>query len=103
MLSFRLHPAAEVEALEATAYIKEDDPVQAALFKEALTNAITRARRNPENYRRFEGDFRKVRVGKFTYSVVFRVMADEIQILAVMHLHREPGYWKNRAGKMSED
>lgn len=67
MLPFRLHPEADAEALEAVAYIKEDDPHQASLFKAALRTAITRARRNPESYRCFDGDFRKVHVGKFTY------------------------------------
>lgn len=38
-----------------------------------------------------------MRVGKFTYAVVFRVKEGEVQILAVMHLHRKPGYWKERA------
>jgi len=96
MPPFRLHPAAEREAVEAARWIKEDDPYQAALFVEALENAILRARSQHELYRCFDGVFRKVQVGKFSYALVFRVKGGEIQILAVMHLHREPGYWKER-------
>jgi plasmid stabilization system protein ParE len=97
MLPFRLHPAADAEAIDAATTIKADDPYEAALFKEALQNAINRARRRPENYRKFDGEFGKVRVGKFSCAVIFRERDEEIQILAVMHLHRKPGYWKNRA------
>jgi hypothetical protein len=42
-------------------------------------------------------DFRKVKVGKFRYSLVFRIRGDEVQILAMAHMSRKPGYWKDRA------
>jgi hypothetical protein len=32
----------------------------------------------------------------FPFGVVFRIMPDTYVIIAVMHLHREAGYWKNR-------
>ncbi len=44
----------------------------------------------------FDGEARKVELGKFRYSLVFRVRGDEIQALAVIHISRKPGYWKNR-------
>lgn len=97
MLRFRLHPEAEREALETARWIKADDPRQAALFIQALEKAITSARTQPDLYRCFDGEFRKVRVGKVRNAVVFCKRAAEIQIIAVMHLHREPGYWKERA------
>lgn len=95
-MRFRLHPSAGEEAIEAAAYIKSDDPRQAELFKAALEEAIAQACRQPPVYRRFDREFRKVRVGKFSYAVVFRVAGEEVQVLAVMHLHRRPGYWKSR-------
>jgi hypothetical protein len=32
----------------------------------------------------------------FPFGVVFRIMTNQYVIIAVMHLHREPGYWENR-------
>ena len=96
MRAFKLHPEASLEALEAAAMIKADDPIQGEYFKEALGNAISKVRRDPLIYRRFDGEFRKAKVGKFTYSLVFRLRNDVVEILAVMHLHRRPGYWKSR-------
>jgi len=29
-------------------------------------------------------------------GVLYRELPEEVLILAVMHLHREPGYWKSR-------
>ncbi len=96
MLTLRLHPEADAEGMDAAEWIKADDPLQGALFVEALEDALTEARTRPEIYRIFDGEFRKVRMGKFSYAVVFRVKNNEAQVLAVMHLHRRPGYWKDR-------
>jgi len=74
MLDSNFHPEAEAELLAAGRYIKGDD-----------------------DYVCFDGEFRKIRVGKFRYNLVFRIRGEEIQILAVMHMSRRPGYWKKRA------
>ncbi|MDB6076792.1 MAG: Plasmid stabilization system protein [Akkermansiaceae bacterium] len=54
------------------------------------------ARSEPLLCRCFDGEFRKVKLGKFRYALVFRIRDDEIQVLAVMHQSRKPGYWKER-------
>jgi len=97
MLSYRLHPSADLEAMEAAAYMQLDDPSEAELFKLALEEALEWARQEPMIFRCFEADFRKVKVGKFSYTLVFRVRENEIQILAVVHMSRLPGYWKERS------
>ncbi len=97
MPALRLHPDADAEAIAAASWIKANDPKEGTLFIEALKDALERATCQPEVYRCFQGDLRKVRVGKFSYAVIFRVKADETQVLAVMHLHRRPGYWRKRA------
>jgi hypothetical protein len=30
--------------------------------------------------------------------LVFRIREDELQVIAVMHMSRHPGYWKGLAG-----
>ena len=97
MLKYRFHPAAESELLEAGDFIKSDAPNEGALFKQAFGDALDWTRSQPLVFRCFEDDFRKTRVGKFRYSLVFRIRGDEIQILAVAHMSLRPGYWKKRA------
>ena len=46
--------------------------------------------------RGFEGECRKVRVERFPYSVIYRIKGDQLQIIAVAHMSRRPGYWKDR-------
>ena len=42
------------------------------------------------------GQTRKLRLGKFPYSLVYRVSDDVITVLAVAHQSRKPGYWQGR-------
>ncbi len=99
MHSLRLHPEADTEGIRAAAHIKEDDPFEAALFKEAVNEALHWVKSEPLIFRCFEDDFRKVKVGKFRYLVIFRIRGDEVQVLAIAHTSRRPGYWKTRASK----
>ncbi|MFT6381691.1 MAG: hypothetical protein ACJAXZ_003184, partial [Akkermansiaceae bacterium] len=56
MLSLRLHPEADSEGVAAAHYIKEEDPLQSELFKEALQTSIYWARTQPLIFRCFEED-----------------------------------------------
>jgi hypothetical protein len=38
----------------------------------------------------------RCRVNRFPYGLVYEVSGEEIVIVAVMHLHRRPGYWRDR-------
>ncbi|MEO5859519.1 MAG: type II toxin-antitoxin system RelE/ParE family toxin [Pyrinomonadaceae bacterium] len=40
--------------------------------------------------------FRAFAIRRFPYSLVYRIGADELIVVAVTHQSREPGYWKNR-------
>ncbi len=97
MLPIRLHPEADAEGIEAAEHINADDRREAALFKEALREALRWARSEPLIFRCFEKDFRKLRIGKFRYLLIFRLRGDEVQVLAIAHTSRKPGHWKERA------
>jgi hypothetical protein len=47
-------------------------------------------------WRVFEEDIRRYLVRVFPYAILYSVEDDYVLIIAVMHLSREPGYWKDR-------
>jgi toxin ParE1/3/4 len=50
----------------------------------------------PQRWRLVAGT-RRVLLGRFPYAVVYREIAhDEIEIVAISHLKRRPGYWSRR-------
>jgi len=95
-MNLRLHPEALAEALEAKYYLREDDPRVADEFVAAVEEALAKIREHPNRYVVIDGIIRKIRVGKFRYAVVYRLHNREVQVIAIMHLHRKPGYWKHR-------
>ena len=62
-------------------------------FATAVALTLADIESDPERPRRFDGQVRKVRLKRFPYAVLYWIGADSLHILAVMHLHREPGYW----------
>lgn len=45
-----------------------------------------------------DGEARKASLKRFPYAVVYWMDDDTLRIIAIMHLHREPGYWHGRVG-----
>ena len=43
-----------------------------------------------------EDDVRRCLTRRFPYVVLYSIETDRVYILAVMHLHRHPDYWKTR-------
>lgn len=97
MKPVRFHAAARFEAREATRYYESKQPGLGTRFVNALENALQRIGTDPQLYRSFWGDVRKCRVLRFPFGVLFRERGDCIYVIAVMHLHRDPDYWKPRA------
>jgi plasmid stabilization system protein ParE len=50
----------------------------------------------PEVGRRFSRRLRRTLVRRFPYGLLYRVEANTILVVAVMHLRRRPGYWRGR-------
>jgi plasmid stabilization system protein ParE len=42
-------------------------------------------------------DVRRRLVRKFPYAVLYRITDEGVRVLAIMNLHRRPGYWAGRA------
>lgn len=98
MRTLIIHPEAVDEVSDAALYYKERDADISLRFLAETYATIEKARFQPLVYRCFDGEFRRIRVTRFPYAVVFRLLdEDRLQILSVMHLHREPGYWKSRS------
>jgi toxin ParE1/3/4 len=95
-MKVRWHGEARAEAEAAAAFYKEVHPGLAQRFVDELEEALHRIQRHPRAYRHVEAGSRKCRVEHFPYGVIYRERAGAIEIIAIMHLRRSPGYWKQR-------
>ena len=44
----------------------------------------------------YEPDIRSAKVAKFPYRIVYVIVASNIDVVAVAHAKRRPGYWRTR-------
>ena len=95
-MSFFFHPEAEKEFNEAIDYYEDIEPGLGYDFALEIHSTITRSVDFPKAWAILEGDVRRSLVRRFPYGILYSEEKDGIFILAVMHLHRKPGYWKHR-------
>lgn len=96
MKPYKFHPEALEEINDSISFYEDKQAGLGGRFLEALDDAIWRIRRNPLLYRKIDDEIRKCRLLRFPYGIIFRVKNGKIEIVAVMHLKRKPGYWEIR-------
>ncbi len=90
------HKDAEIELNEAADYYEDQVPGLGIQLVTEIYLTVQRIMEHPHAWPVIEGDIRRALVRRFPYGVLYAVHDGCIFILAVMHLHREPGYWKER-------
>ena len=68
-------------------------------FFDAVAATLTLLESSPEIETTIstDGHTRRALVARFPYQVVYRLRPTEIVIVAIAHVKRRPGYWKNRS------
>ena len=92
----RFHTEAEAEMNEAADYLNSESTGLGEIFLDDIQHAIDLITSHPEIAAIIKGHVRRKLLRKFPYSLVYSVVGEEIRILAVMHQHRRPFYWKHR-------
>ena len=95
-MSFSFHPEAETEFNKAIEYYEGIDPGLGYDFSIEVYAASQRAVAFPKAWPVIEVEIRRSLVRRFPYGVLYSEEYEEIYIIAVMHLHRQPDYWKHR-------
>ncbi len=96
MKPYSFHPEALLEADVTATFYEEQQGGLGNRFVESLSDALNRIRRSSILYREIDKNIRKCRMLRFPYGVIFRDQNEIVQIIAVMHFKRKPGYWKSR-------
>ena len=94
--SFAIHPAAVEEAEEATRWYRQRSAQAADDFVREVNRAIEKIQAAQQRWPAGPYGTRKFLFHRFPFAVVYRELPSTIQVLAVAHGRRRPGYWKNR-------
>ena len=95
-MRFEFHSEALEEYEAAARYYSACENGLGLRFIESVEFAIQTILEDPARRRIFDGDVRRCLTHVFPYAVLYSIEADYILIIAVMHCHREPGYWRHR-------
>jgi toxin ParE1/3/4 len=92
----RIHPAALEEAEAAVAWYSKRSRTAADAFLDELDRTIRQISQHPEQYEAREFNTRRAILRRFPYLIVFREGSEGIEVIAVAHGRRRPGYWRDR-------
>ena len=96
-MNTRFHPEAFAEFNEAIDFYEERESGLGTDFATDIFGAIDRAIAFPTGWSEIAPGIRRCQTQRFPYGILYSIEStDVLFILAVMHLHREPGYWKDR-------
>ena len=96
MKPLRFQSAALLEAESATLYYEEQREGLGAEFKAASRAACASVANSPLRHSRVEEGCRCCRLERFSPRRHLAGVPDFIEVVAVMHLRRRPGYWIER-------
>ena len=97
----RLLEPAERELDDAIAYYNAQAPGLGDAFLLELLRAIDLISQYPEAWHPLGSDTRRCRLRRFPYAAIYAREPEGLLIVAVAHLHRRPGYWRERLGPAS--
>jgi hypothetical protein len=65
-------------------------------FLDELDRAVRLVKSYPLAFTEIEPEIRRCRLARFPYALIFGIEPQTIVVIAVAHLHRQPGYWSDR-------
>lgn len=90
------HPEAVAEVRGATRWYRKRDSDAAEAFLTEFERALLRIAEAPERWPVFEAGLRRFVLRRFPFSIVYRLTSGQVEVLAVAHGRRRPGYWRDR-------
>jgi toxin ParE1/3/4 len=94
-VTLRFHPAAQDEFIESALYYEAVRTGLGVAFRDAVRAVLDRVREHPEIGEPRHGT-RRVMVAGFPYDIVYRLMSLDLEVLAIAHHRRRPGYSRRR-------
>jgi len=91
-----LHSEADAEYAVAAEYYASVSPNLGGRFYDEIERLIAEIGRAPKRFRQYDPPARRNLGRSFPFAVVYLDEPDCVWVVAIMHLHRDPDYWKQR-------
>jgi plasmid stabilization system protein ParE len=91
-----IRPEAETDLVTARAWYERQREGLGAAFLLCVEEVLDRIDRTPELYPVVYQDIRRSFTRRFPYAVYYRVAADDVVVLGILHTRRDPQEWQSR-------
>lgn len=92
-------PQAEQEMNEAAIFYETHSRGLGRAFLSAIEKGTADIAHQPTAYPVQQSSIRRHLVRRFPYGILYREEEEQVVIIAVMHLHRAPDYWRHRVSE----
>jgi plasmid stabilization system protein ParE len=89
-------PQAEAELIEARDWYESQRAGLGQVFTDTVDQAVASIIASPLAHPRVDEEARRLVVRRFPFAIYFRVLTDELVVLAVMHGRQQPQRWRER-------
>ena len=87
-------PAARDDIAAAARWYDASRPGLGATFLDSIEELLRRIAEAPRQFPEVHSGVRRGLARRFPYGVYFVATESRVDVLAVIHLHRDPGSWK---------
>jgi plasmid stabilization system protein ParE len=91
---------AESELGDAIVYYEAQSTGLGTELALEVRGGLARIEEHPQAWQLLGKRVRRYRLNRFPYGLIYAELPSEIVILAVMHLHRRPDYWRGRMAQV---
>ncbi len=95
-MKIRFLSVAENELEDAIVYYEAKEEGLGVRFLTEINNCLDRIQQYPNAWFQFSKNTKRCRTKVFPYGVIYQIEAEEIVVVAVASLLRDPEYWKDR-------
>ena len=95
-LKVRFTPEAVAEADRAADWYARRSLAASEAFVREIDIAIQEVLTFPEAWPSYRKNCRRRVLSRFPFSIVYRIVGDVLEIVAVVHDKKRPGYWESR-------
>jgi len=88
--------AAEVDYTESLCWYAERDIDAANSFDAEFDHALTEIAADPERFPNCDSRHRYFLLRRFPFRIIYRIVRQDVVVIAVAHASRSPDYWIDR-------
>jgi plasmid stabilization system protein ParE len=101
-VKLRILDEAQAELRSAMHYYEASQQGLGLDLYERVAECMATIEKNPERFPFYEGvrtklGVRRALIDRFPYLIAYKILTDEVLVIAIAHVSQRPAYWRRRA------